>query len=254
MKTSNIEQVLSRVAVLPAALAGLLGVGLAHAQAPSGSVLKEAENFWYVQGSLGAVKESHSDVSAKLSDFVQVSGASFFERGKTGSLVFGRQSFNEDGWVRDHPARFELEAWYGSAKRSTVRLGVLSAAPNDTVKARALMFNFLGRIADSDEKTKNLLPVWRTWFGAGIGYGKVNYPSATLSGCNCLRAADSDAEMVVQAKLAVERYIAQDTLLVAQAARVWLPGASFGPGSYPRTQYGDWGVTTYSVGLRMGFR
>ncbi len=248
MKTDNLKPTLLRaVALLVAACA--FGASSAQAQTQ-----KEAENFWYAQGTLGMVKASHSDVAAKLSDFVQVSGASFFDRGRTGSIVLGRQSFEEDGWVRDHPARFELEAWFGSAKRSSVRLGALSASTDDTVKARALMANFLARLTDSEEKASNRLPLWRTWFGVGLGYANVSYPSATLSGCNCLRAADSDGEMVVQAKLAVERYIAQDTMLVAQAARVWLPGASFGTGNFPRTQYGDWGVTTYSVGLRMAFR
>lgn len=231
-----------------------LAAGAVQAQASANAAQKQAEDFWYVQGSLGNLKSSHSELGVKLSDMVQVSGNAYFNQGRTGSIVLGRQTIHEEKWNQDIPGRWELEAWYGSAKRSSVRLGVLSANPGDTVKAKALMANFMGRIAESDEKGQNRLPLWRTWFGVGLGWGTVEYPSATLSSCNCLRAAESDGDMVVQAKLAVERYVAKDTALFAQAARIWFPGASYGTGPYPRTQYGDWGLTTYSVGVRVGFR
>ena len=253
MKNQMSKVSLFRTRALLTAVTAMFSAHSVMAQASS-QAQKDAENFWYAQGSLGVLKDSHSAVATKLSDFVQVSGTAFYDQGRTGSIVVGRQMFNEEKWNLDHPARLELEAWHGSAKRQNVRLGVLTAAPNDTVKAKALMLNFMGRLTDSEEKAQNRLPLWRTWFGFGFGYGSISYPGATLSNCNCLRAGESDGEMAVQAKLAVERQLGRDTMLVAQAARIWLPGASFGSGGYPQTQYGDWGVTTYSVGLRVGFR
>ncbi len=256
MKLINQSNTASRNLSLRAAALAIctLSAGAVQAQASAQAAQKQAEDFWYVQGSLGNLKSSHSELSVKLSDVVQVSGSSFFDQGRTGSIVLGRQTIHQEQWNHDIPGRWELEAWQGSAKRSSVRVGALSANPGDTVKARALIANFMGRIAESDEKGQNRLPLWRTWFGVGLGWGTVEYPSLTLSNCNCLRAAESDGDMVVQAKLAVERYVAQDTAVFVQAARIWFPGASYGSGPYPRTQYGDWGLTTYSVGVRVGFR
>lgn len=235
------------------ATATFFSVHAVSAQA-SNQLTKEAENFWYVQGSLGVLNDSYSTVDSKLSEFVQVSGRTFFEQGKGGSIAFGRQIFEPEKADRPGVGRVEVEAIAANTKRSSVRLGALTSPLDDTVRAKALMVNVLARVHDSEEKAQNKLPVWRTWFGFGIGYGNISYPSANLSNCNCLRAGESDGEVAIQAKLAVERQIGRDMMLVAQAARLWLPGASFGSGPYPQTQYGDWGLTTYSLGLRIGFR
>lgn len=253
MKNQMFTASLSRANTALIAAVALFSVHSVNAQA-SQQAQKDAENFWYVQGSLGILNDSHSSIDSKLSELVQVSGRAFFDQGKTGSIAVGRQVFDPEKGERHNVGRFELEAIVANTKRSSVRLGALNSPLGDTVRARAVMVNMIARVHESDEKAPNKLPLWRTWMGLGIGYGNVSYPSANLSNCNCLRAGESDGEMAVQAKLAVERQIGRDMMLVAQAARIWLPGAAFGSGPFPQTQYGDWGLTTYSLGLRIGFR
>lgn len=272
------------------ALAGLLlGVGSSYASdaaAPADVATRQSqETTWYVQSLWGRALSSDQGVAVHLGGPVSLQGTATYAAGGAYSLAVGkqwlgsrRQDEKDNKQASDHcpqadhrvsdaeprriserdqdclPWRAELEFWAGDAKRQSIDVGALHVKPADTVRASVLFLNGAFRLTESDELQKNLLPTWRTWLAAGVGYARINYPGVTgLSGCNCL-AAVGDTGLALQLKLLVERQVSENTQLVFQAGRIWLPKISTTAGVFPQTEWQDRGVNQLMLGLRYAFR
>lgn len=245
------------------------------------------ESKWYVQGLVGQAYSSDQDVSIRLGGPVVLNGTATYGNGPAFSIAVGKQWLGskkrDENDAADKPAtercpqadhevseaepkrrsakdddclpwRSEVEIWNGSAKRESITVGALNVKPGDTVHATAFFFNGAFRLLESDELKANLLPTWRTWLAAGVGYARINTPSATLiSGCNCL-AAVNDSGLAMQLKLMVERQVSDSTLLVLQAGHIWLPKVQTPDAQLPQTQWQGRGVNQLMVGLRHLFK
>jgi len=245
------------------------------------------ESKWYVQGLLGQAYSSDQGVSIRLGGPVVLNGVVTYGSGPALSVTLGKQwlgspkkdasdssnkpenercpqaqhelseaepkrlSAKEDDCL---PWRSEVEIWNGAAKRESITVGGLNVKPADTVRATVVFLNGAFRLLESDELKANLLPTWRTWLAAGVGYARINNPSATvLSGCNCL-AALNDSGLAVQLKLMVERQVSDNTLLVLQAGHIWLPKVHSSYEQFPQTQWQGRGINQLMVGLRHSFQ
>lgn len=272
------------------ALAGLLlGASPSHAVDATASAdianRQSQETTWYVQGLLGSALSSDQGVTVHLGGPVSLQGVATYASGGVYSVAVGKQWLGSrhrdekenqqtsdrcpqaDHQVSDAeprritekdqdclPWRAEVEFWAGDAKRESIAIGALHVKPGDTVRTSVLFLNGAFRLTESDELKKNLLPTWRTWLAAGVGYARINNPGVTaLSGCGCL-AAVSDSGLALQLKLLVERQISDSALLVFQAGHIWLPKINTVAGVFPQTLWQDRGVNQLMVGLRYTFR
>ncbi len=234
--------------------------GTAFAAAPVLTPQQKAERerqetFWYGQGLVGQGRSGSQDLDVALGGGVALQGQASLGSGTVYSLAVGRQWL---GGERDDdertPWRGEVEYWSGSAKREQISLGALTVRPGDTVKASVLFLNGAGRIWETEERGKRTqVPLWRAWFGGGVGFGRVSIPDASaLAPCNCLASA-SGSGAAFQVKLMVERQLSESAQLVLQAGRVWLPEVSTSSGAFPRTTWGTRSVDQLQVGLRFAF-
>ena len=245
------------------------------------------ESKWYVQGLLGQAYSSDQELTIRMGGPVVLSGNAAYGHGPAWSIAVGKQwlgskkkDANDDANKQasercpqtDHelsevepkrlspkdddclPWRAEVEIWNGSAKRESITVGALNVKPGDTVRATAVFFNGAVRLVESDELKANLLPTWRAWLGAGLGYARISNPSASiLSGCNCL-AAVSDSGLAAQIKLMIERQVSDNTQLVFQLGHIWLPKVTTANDLFPQTQWQGRNVNQAMLGLRHSFQ
>lgn len=257
-------------ALLIASMSGLLSTA-AVAQDK-----KEADprEFNYLQLAGGLAMSSSANIKVGLGNGVLLPGQAQYDQGSLWGITLGRQFLREedeqkkaqraaatgsDKTQEPEPMRVELEFWSASTTRNTIHLAAQIVHPMDKIKPTAVFLNMAVPISQSDELYKpedpqrKPEPLWRTWLGAGIGYGTVSYPSASaISGCNCLREASGNG-LAYQLNLKAERQIGDNTYLIGQIGRVWLPSVSTTQGGL-KTAYERWGVNSLLVGLRWSFR
>ena len=244
------------------------------------------ENAWYVQGMIGRGASSDQALTVSLGGPVKLNGVATYGSGSVYGVAIGKQWLGspknkEDAQKQQSdkcpqanhllkegadpkritdreedclPLRAEIEFWGANSQRQSIAIGALKVAPLDTVRVNAVFLNGAFRLAESEELKENLLPTWRTWLGAGVGFANVSYPDVrALSGCNCF-AALKDSGLAVQVKLMVERQLSEETQLVLQAGRVWLPSIQTPDAQIPLTQWQKRNITQLTIGLRHAFR
>ncbi|PUE37957.1 hypothetical protein B9Z46_04570 [Limnohabitans sp. Hippo4] len=244
------------------------------------------ETAWYVQGMVGQGTSGNQALTVSLGGPVKLEGVANYGAGPVYGIAIGKQWLgspkNNEAEQKqqsdkcpqvDHlmkegvepkrisereddclPLRAEVEFWGAKAKRESISVGALKVTPLDTVRVNAVFLNGAFRLAESEELQENLLPTWRTWLGAGIGYANMEYPDVrAISGCNCF-AALSDSGLAVQLKLMIERQLSENTQLVFQAGRVWLPSIQSPDAQMPQTQWHKRNVNQLLIGLRHSFR
>ena len=237
---------------------------------------KEADprEFNYLQLAGGLAMSSSANIKVGLGNGVLLPGQAQYDQGSLWGITLGGQFLREEDEQKKaqraaaagsdkpqepEPMRVELEFWSASTTRNTIQLAAETVQPMDKIKPTAVFLNLAVPISESDELYKpedpkrKPEPLWRTWLGAGVGFGSVSYLSASaISGCNCLREASGNG-MAFQVKLQAERQVGENTYLFGQIGRVWLPAVTTTQG-VQQTEYGRWGINNVMVGVRWAFR
>lgn len=259
---------------MPALLTATALGSTATAWAQEDKKNRDEREFTYLQLAGGAAMSSSAGVNVGLGAGVKLPGQASYDSGSLWGVTLGYQFLREQedkpqqaqdpktqGEKKEEPKpmRVELELWNVAVTRHTIQLAAETVHPNDKIKPRAVMLNVAIPIAESEEKyqpedpKRKPEPLWRTWLGAGLGYAKLTYPSASaISGCNCLREA-SGSGLAYQVKLQAERQIGENTYLFAQLGRLWLPSVSTGFG-IQNTEYGRWRINNLAIGVRFAFK
>ena len=200
---------------------------------------------WYVTAStMRFIDVQGAGPRLDLGTPILVEGRSSYTGNFAGTVALGHQfTFVSEECVDRH-LRLELELMSGTIHRKSVDIGVLRPTLDDTVKLRALFVNGVIELFDKGN--------FRSWFGAGLGYGKTSFPDASYAtqGCSCLDAVTSDG-LSVRMKLLVEKPVANNVALFGEAGYMKLPGSPIEGLSSP--YYDDLTLLSISFGIRSYF-
>ena len=233
----NMKKILQLTAL---ALPALLALSTGNAVARDAS-----EPGLYATGMLGYdIAVSGGAPRVDLGGGVSSSGSADYRNGPAGSLAIGREFVSKNDDEEPKHYRLEAELWMGKLQRTSITIDGTPNARNDAINAQALFANALYRVYRDDK--------YRGWLGLGIGWGRVDVPSAqdAFPGCDCFGAKTVDG-LAYRLKLQVQRDISESSAVFAELGYVRLPAGS--TGGLSATHYGALGVASIGVGFERRF-
>ena len=206
---------------------------------------KTRQEGWYVTGSaMRITNATGSGPRLDLGASVLVEGTSLYTGNFAGTVALGHQFTLVSEECIDRHLRLELELLSGTIRRKSVDIGALRTTLDDNVQLRALFCNGVIELCDNAH--------FRSWFGAGLGYGKTSFPDASYAtqGCACLDAVTSDG-LSVRMKLLVEKPVSTNVALFGEAGYMKLPGSPIE--GLSSAYYDDQTLLSISFGIRSYF-